>query len=162
MNETIEKAKNEFLMAKGRLCHAFATTPDDRINWSATPTARTPVQLVAHSANSIQHIHNMMVGKPFTVPTSAEAEVGFREIERQYTTREEVLALLEANSNAFVAFLDALNPDQLDNMIELPYKMGQVPLHVSLAFPADHTIWHVAQLDYAQTVYGDLDWHTGF
>lgn len=25
-----------------------------------------------------------------------------------------------------------------------------------------HTMGHIAQIEYVQTMYGDLDWHTGF
>ena len=44
MNEVIEEAKAEYLQAKERLIKALATTPDDRINWSPSPTSRTPIR----------------------------------------------------------------------------------------------------------------------
>ena len=49
--EIIEHAKTDFLQAKERLCQALAATPDDRLNWAPSATARTPIQQTAHAAH---------------------------------------------------------------------------------------------------------------
>jgi len=157
--ETAEAAKANFLRAKGQLCHALANTPDDRLNWSPSPTARTPLHQVVHAAEAIGNIHGMIAGGIFPVTTTAEADAGFRAQERRFTTREEALALLDAKSDAYVAFLDGMTDKQLDGLMTAPFGLGQVPVRIALSFPVEHTVWHVAQLDYIQTVYGDHDWH---
>ena len=157
--ETAEAAKANFLRAKGQICHALANTPDDRLNWSPSPTARTPLHQVVHAANSIEHIYKAMIGQRFAVPTPAEADAGFREVERGFTTREAALALLDAKSDAYIAFLDGMTSEQLDGMMKAPFGLGDVPVRIALSFPVEHTNWHVAQIDYIQTIYGDLDWH---
>lgn len=159
MSDTIQRAKAEFLQAKAGLLHAFSNTPDDRLNWSPSPTSRTPIHQVVHAAHSIGHIHGFLDGRPFTVPTPAEADLGFREAERNFTERAQALELFEANSNAFTAFLDSLPEERLQQMVTTPFGMGDVPTEIAITFPAAHTRWHHAQLDYIQTIYGDVDWH---
>jgi len=155
----IDTNRVEFTGARDVMAHALATTPDDRINWSPSPTARTPVQQVAHAAAAVAHLTATLDGRRFAVPTPAEADLGFRAWERQFTTREEVLSLLARNGDAFLAWLDALTPDRLESSVALPFDLGRVPVRVGIAFPALHTRVHAAQIDYIQTIYGDHDWH---
>jgi hypothetical protein len=159
MQEVIENAKAQFLMAKDRLSRALANTPDDRINWSPSPSARTPIHQVAHSARSIKHILEQMSGTPFAIPTTAEADHDFREWEQQFNTREQVLDLLERNSAEYLAYLDALTPDKLDTMAKMPFGLGEAPVRGWLEAPPAHTNYHTAQIEYMQTIYGDQDWH---
>lgn len=157
--DTINQAKDEFLQVKERLTVIFAETPEDRVNWSPSETARTPAHIVAHAAGAIQNLHGMMQGHAFGLGTSAEADAGFREWEQQFTTREQVTELLEDISSSYVAFLDSLTPESLETLIPLPFGMGQAPLGIALAFPPMHTRGHIAQIEYIQTIYGDYDWH---
>lgn len=159
MNDRIQNAKAEFLQAKGGLLHALSTTADDRLDWSPSPTARSPLHQVVHAARSIGNIHGFLDGRPFDVPTPEEADRGFREFERTITRRDEAVSLLESYADAFVAWLDALAPERLGAMVTTPFGMGEVPTELAITFPALHTRWHHAQIDYIQTVYGDLDWH---
>lgn len=156
----IDEAKANLAQAKGQLEHAFANVPDDRINWSPSPTARTAVQQVAHAADALHHIAEMLDGRPFAVLSIPDADRGFREWESTFTTREEVHALLDKHYDAYIALLDRLTPERLESdMITLPFGLGTMPLKNGLGAGADHTRWHAAQLGYMQTIYGDQDWH---
>lgn len=157
--EFIESAKAEFLQAKEGMVKALATTPDDRINWAPAPTARTPVQQVAHSAASIGHITGMLSGTHFAPQTPEEADKGFREWEQQFSTREEVLELLNQKSDAFLAWLDSVTSEQLETTVRLPFNLGIAPIRAVITAPALHTRFHAAQMEYTQTIYGDQDWH---
>ena len=159
MKDTIESVKADFLQAKAGLLHALSTTPDDRLSWSPSPTSRSPLHQVVHAAESIGNIHGFLTDRTFDVPTPEEADRGFREFERMITRREEAVKLFERRADAFVAWLDALRPDELDRLVTTPFGMGDVPTGVAIGFPAMHTRWHQAQIDYIQTIYGDLDWH---
>jgi len=159
MENTIEQAKASLQQAKGRLIHVLAMTPDDRINWSPSPTSRTPIQVVVHAAEAVKNIKEMMNGNPFTVPNTTEADKGFREAEKAFSTREEVLGLFEKHCAEYEEFLNRLDSSQLDSMITLPFGMGQAPIGMALTFIPMHTNNHVAQIEYIQTIYGDLDWH---
>ncbi|MGV3616754.1 MAG: SRPBCC domain-containing protein [Fimbriimonas sp.] len=159
MQETIERAKADFLRAKGTLENSFANTRDDRINWSPSPTSRTPIQQVAHAAFAVRSMFRQWSGIPFELATTQEAEALFRDWERQFTTREEVLAVLEANGNAYFAWLNSLTPEDLAVEVKLPYRLGKIPAGVGIEFMPQHLVWHAAQIDYIQTIYGDLEWN---
>lgn len=159
MNDPIEKAKSDFLQARAGILHALSTTPDDRLNWSPSPTARSPLHQVVHAARSISNIHGFLDGRTFDVPTPQEADLGFREFESKFSRRDEAVKLFERNADAFVAWLDALEPERLTSLVVTPFGMGSVPIELGMTFPAMHTRWHQAQIEYIQTIYGDLDWH---
>ena len=158
MEDTLSQTKAEFLRAKGRLAHALATTPDDKINWAPSPTARTPLQQVAHGAMAIADIQDMLTGKPFPYAGPAEFDRALRSAEKEFTTREQVLSLLEQTSAAYLAWLDTLTPEQFAATLQMPFG-PPVPMAVAMTFPAYHLVGHIAQMDYIQTIYGDHDWH---
>jgi hypothetical protein len=161
MEDTISKVKADFVRAKVQLVNALATTPDDRINWSPSPTSRTPVQIVAHCAEALKNIHAFSDGHPLAFENTTDADRHFREGEQGIITREQAIGLLERYSAAFIAWLDKLTPDRLTDMVELPFGLGSAPRAVAITFAADHTRGHVPQIEYIQTIYGDRDWHMG-
>jgi hypothetical protein len=157
MENIIPEAKAEFIRAKERMVRALATTPDDKINWSPGSCARTPLQQVAHGAMSIPGIQGMLDGKPFPYADIAEADAAWRAAEKEITTREQVLGLLEQHSAEYLVWLDTLTSEQLASTLQLPF--GSFPMAAAITFPADHLRNHASQMDYIQTVYGDQDWH---
>jgi hypothetical protein len=157
MEDTVSQAKAEFNRAKERMARALATTPDDRINWSPAPGARTPVQQVAHGAMAVTGIHGMLIGKPFPYADTAEMDRDLRAREKEITTREQALGLLERNCADYLAWLDTLTPEQVAAIVQLPF--GPFPMAAAMTFPADHLRNHAAQIDYIQTIYGDYVWH---
>lgn len=159
MQATIDQAKANFTRAHEAMRHALETVPDDRINWAPSPTSRTALHQVAHAAAAVKSIHEMLEGRPFPVPTPDEADKGFREWERQFTTREQVLEILDKHAADYLVWLDALTPDRLDTLVTLPFSLGQAPIGAVLSAEVDHMNWHTAQIQYMQTIYGDHDWH---
>lgn len=157
--EVIEHARTNFLQSKGLLFHALSTTPDDRLNWSPSPTARTPIQQAAHAAESLKGILEVLNGRTLPFQNTTEADKSFRERERQFTAREPVLGLLEENSAEYVQWLEALTPQDLNSTVELSFGLGTKCLTEALSFAPSHLGWHAAQINYIQTTYGDRDWH---
>jgi len=70
-----------------------------------------------------------------------------------------VLQMFEENSAEYSAWLDSLTPEALDISVELPFDFGFAPVSAALGFVPAHTSWHAAQIQYMQTIYGDLEWH---
>lgn len=157
MEDIVSQAKAEYLRAKARLTKDLNNTPDEKINWSPSLTARTPIELVAHSANAVRGIQGMLQGKPFPFANVQEADAAFRLDEKRHKTREEVLTLLDDASNDFIAYLDGLTPAQVGSTISM--MGGEFPLAVAITFPADHTRGHAAQIEYLHTIWGDHDWY---
>ena len=155
----MEAQKAEFLQAKARLEHGLATTPDDRLRWSPSPSARTPLEQVAHAAFSVGHMLGNLEGRTFEEPTTDDAQRRHRADDATITTREAALALLEKNSAAYLAWLDGVTEDKLSSKVKAPFGMGEFPVMAMIGFMPVHLNWHSAQLDYIQTIYGDQDWH---
>ncbi len=158
MEQAANFAIQEANQLNERLLRDLAKTSDDRLNWSPTPTARTPLQLVAHCAFSLGFIHAMLNGTPYPAKTTAEADAEFLEMEREVTTREQALSLWESRFHQYVSFLRSLQPDQMDTLVILPFEMGALPMHFMAGMGAIHTREHIAQLEYLQTIYGDREW----
>lgn len=158
-SNAIEQAKQDYLHAKNQLCSALANIPEDRLNWSPSPTARTPIEIVAHCAIAVKSIHEQMTGTPFHFNSTEEADIAFRKEELQFHTSEQVLGYLEEVSTRYTRWLDTVTADNLNSMVVLPFGLGAMPLENWLQISPNHTRGHIAQLEYLQTVYGDRDWH---
>jgi len=95
MDQAVAHAIQDFNQAAEQLVRVFKNTPEDRIAWSPSATARTPIQLVAHSAFSIGFIGEMLLGTPYPAKTMAEADAEFLEMEKSISTSEAALKLLQ-------------------------------------------------------------------
>lgn len=154
----VEAAIGELENVKGQFLRALANTPDDRINWSPSPTARTPLQLMAHSAYALGFIRTMFTGTPYPAETTAIADAEFLEMDGNIGSREEAVALFEEKCEAMMTYLRGLSSEEMERVIDMPFKLGQVPLGAVLGVGAMHTRSHLAQLEYLQTIYGDRAW----
>jgi hypothetical protein len=157
--EAIDQAKADFIHAISQLRSAFGNIPDERLDWSPSPAARTPVHIVAHVAQAVQYIQQQMNGIPFRYKTTSEADAAFREWEQQFRTREQALRLLETVSEEYLSWLAGLTPERLEAPAELPFGLGVMPVGKWLTAAPSHTRFHAAQLEYFQTIFGDRDWH---
>lgn len=157
--EIVEKAKAELERSVNRLKKALADVPEDKTHWSPAPTARTPLQQVAHCAISVLSIMEWINGKPFDFAELPAMDAQWREEERQYATREAVLELLDENIATYVRWMDSLTPEQANGTIKT--EMGEFAMADAMTFNADHIRQHTSQIHYIQTCYGDLDFHMG-
>ncbi len=157
MEDLVSQAKGEFTRAQNRIAASLKAVPADKLNWAPSDSARTSLQIAAHAAMGTQGMQGIIEGKPFPFASMAEMDVASRIAEKQFTTIEAVLGLLDQTSSAYIAFLDSLTAEQLASTVNFPF--GPIPLAAAITFPADHLRGHAAQLDYVQTIWGDLVWH---
>jgi hypothetical protein len=157
MEDSVSQAKAEYLRAKGRLVVALDTTPDDKLNWSPSASARTPVELVAHAASAVALIQGAISGALWPYASLTEADAAFRVDDKQFKTREQAKGHIEETSNKFIAWLDSLTPEQVGSTVQMIF--GSFPVGVAITFAADHMRGHTAQIEYIQTIWGDYDWH---
>ncbi|MBS1706880.1 MAG: DinB family protein [Armatimonadetes bacterium] len=155
----VEEAKAEYGRAVDRLKLALSTTPDDRINWSPSSDARTPLSLAAHCGMATEGMQKWFEGVPMDFSDMKAVDAGWRAAERAYTSREQVLAKIDETTSAYMNYLGGLSEEQLNGMFDTGF--GQFPMASVITWPADHLRSHASQIDYIQTCYGDLDWHMG-
>lgn len=155
----VETAKADFTRVIERLKKTFSHVPDDRLHWSPAPTARTPLQQVAHVANATEGMQGWFQGEKMDFSDMVAVDAQWREEEKPFDTREKVLARLDETSNAYIAYLDSLTPEQVDSVFDAGWE--KFPMAIAITFCADHARMHMSQLEYMQTCYGDMDWHMG-
>jgi len=102
-------------------------------------------------------LRTSFAGEPMPKLSPAEFDKIHLENDKPFKTREQVVAHLEAESSAFLAWLDQLTDGDLANTWESPF--GPVPMALAITFPIRHTDGHISQLEYLQTIYGDRVWH---
>ena len=110
------------------------TTPDDKINWSPSLSARTPIQQVVHAAMGTTLVQGTLEAKPFPYGSAAEYDAESRKSEKQYTTRAQALGLLEQTSAEYLTWLDTLTPTQLASTVDTFF--GPLEIASSLVLPA--------------------------
>jgi len=159
MQEAIKETKETLNQTKERMKRMLNEVPEDRLNWAPSDSARTPIQIVAHSAHAIFNIHEMLDGRPFPITDTVQAEVHFKEWESKFTSRDQVVAELDKNCDNFIAWLDRLTAEKYEATAQGPFGMGNFPVSAGLGFPAMHMNGHISQLEYVQTIYGDRIWH---
>lgn len=158
MSELLALAISEMEQVKSLFLRSLEKTPDDKLGWSPSETARTPLQLIAHSSYSLGFILTMLQGTPYSAPTMEQADREFMEMDSGVTTRDQAIELFTEKSDEVISYLKSLDGDDLAQMIDLPFGMGQAPLSYMVGIPAIHTRTHLAQLEYVQTIYGDRSW----
>lgn len=161
MNQ-IDVVKADLIRAKERMIELLNATPDDRLLWKPTPSSRSILEIVAHSGNALGNIAMQLSGTPYTVPTSAQANASFLEHDAQFQTRIQAAEYLEEKCQQYVDILDNLQSEDLGRMVTLPFGLGEAPVGFFMGMGNLHTMGHIAQIEYVQTMYGDHDWHTGF
>lgn len=160
--EQIDSACQELTEGIDRMLSLLDATPDERITWRPSESARTILEVASHAAHALANIVTQMRGTPFPIPTSKEADAGFRAYDRTFTTREQVKAELIKGRDLYIGLLRELGEAGLDQIVTLPFGMGQAPIRAFVGAGPRHTFGHIAQIEYIQTIYGDHDWHFGF
>ena len=158
LKDKIDGAKASLQGAKEKLLKSFASVPDDKLTWSPSETARSAVWLVAHCGTANQAFAAILTGKPLPFPSDPKevAEI-IRNAGREITSREEAVRLLETSTAEVLAALDATTEDKLASSPNSPF--GPLPYGFWMAVPGGHIGGHTQQLEYLQTIWGDLQDH---
>jgi len=156
--EHLSRTRQAAEKAKARLLGTFAYVPDDKLHWSPSETARTPLWMVAHCGMANHAFAAAIRGED--LPLAADPQEAARQIRnagRDIATREEAVRLLEDSTAEVIRALGTVTPERLGSHTQSPF--GPVPLTVWVDLPAVHMDGHAHQLDYLQTIWGDLEDH---
>jgi len=158
MNDAIEKAKRQTLHGKDRLLKTLSFVPDDKLNWSPSPTAATALQIAAHAGLSNYRFIQQMRRQPMpTYATEAERLKAGADADADITTRQAAIDEIELATEEVLAFLDTLTDADVDSTVKLPFR--EVPMRHLMRRPGLHMEHHAGQIDYLQTCWGDMVWH---
>lgn len=156
---TLENAKSSAIASKDRFLRTFSFVPDDKLNWQPTPTGRSALQVAAHIGLGTESVEPWLRGIPLADTTVEEFFEDLKRKELQIRTRQEAIDLIESATAAACRALDAMTPEQIEGEIKTPF--GMFPAKMFVGLLAAHFTMHGGQIDYLQTLWGDLDPHMG-
>jgi hypothetical protein len=138
-------------MAQQRFVYGLSKTPDDRLAWSPSPTAKTPLQAAGQVVGFVTFLTQIIASKALPPMTGGEQPA-------PPATREEATAALNATFDNLVAAMEAVKEEDLNIPIPAPW-MPSTPMVLEnwLGSTMSVTMYFQGQLNYIQTIYGDLD-----
>lgn len=133
----------------------FAHVPDDKLNWTPTPTAKSALRIAAHTALYAGRFAAMIRDRRLPVVDNVAEWLAQREAEEvAITSREEMEWIFREGTAEVLAALDNLTPEE----VEMSLDSGQgwsMPMTQLMALPGWHATLHTGQIDYIQTCWGD-------
>lgn len=158
VSELVEKTKQDTERTKAQLLKTFEFVPDDKLHWSPSSSARTPLQIVSHCGAANKAFAALLRGEEVPLPSDpAEAAAVIRNGGREITTREGAIQLVEDSIAEVMHALDKVTPEMLETNPKSPF--GPMPYVFWMQLPSQHMSVHAPQIDYIQTIWGDLEDH---
>jgi len=137
-------AAGRLRFALHRLLASFEATPDDKLDFKPSETANSIRDLVVHILSG-----NGYVGGSLGLEL-APAEGP--------TDRESLVARLNESTETIAKALESLSDDQVNGTVE--FFGHSMPMPTFMFVDEWHYTRHTGQLDYIQTIYGDLEDHS--
>jgi hypothetical protein len=158
LTEQVTQIKEAAEAAKGQLLNTFSFVPDEKLTWSPSSSARSAVQIVAHCGVANEAFAMVIAGGRIPVGgTPEEASAQIRKGGADVTSREEAVRLVEESTAKVLAALDKATPELLATAPMTPF--GPIPYEAWMTLPGMHMDGHAQQLNYLQTIWGDLEDH---
>jgi len=131
--------------------------PDDKLKWSPAPTAKSAIQIAAHTAVAAGNFADLLRDRKLP---GADALTAFLEetaaAEKAITTIEEAEAVYRKNTDEIIAALDALSAEDVELSLDSSFGWS-MPMTFLMSLPALHAMAHASQLDYLQTCWDDQE-----
>jgi len=158
LSEIIAQSKRTVEEGKTRLLTIFEFVPNDKLNWSPSPDAKTPVQIVSHCGFANDAFARTIRGEAIELPSDpAEIAAFIRKLGSDVTSREVAVRMVEDTAAQVLEALDNVKPEQLETSPMSP--VGPLPFAWWMSFAGEHMAGHGHQLSYIQTTWGDFDDH---
>ena len=159
-SEVVADAKSRFERYSERLLHLFSFVPDDKLTWTPSPTAKSSLGIVAHCASVSEFFAKVITRTmPENMASPEEFFKWLADSEAKITTREGAVASVKAATTNLCKAIDTVNAGNIDTAPNSPF--GSVPMQFWIHQGGDQLAGHVGQIEYLQTIWGDLDNHMG-
>ena len=159
-SEIVAQACSQVKQNSDRLLHLLTFVPDDKLTWSPSETSKSSIRLVAHCALTSKFFADLLThNMPDPMPSPQECFGALHAEELNYTTRESVIALTNENTAELCKAIETITAENIGSMLNSPF--GPMPLQFWLAMSSEHMVGHAGQIEYIQTIWGDLDNHMG-
>jgi len=133
----------------------FSNVPDERLDWTPTPTSKSALRVAAHTALYAGRFARMIRDRQLPAPDDINQWLAEREAEEiAITSREEMERIFREGTEEVLRALDSLTPEE----IEMDLVSGQgfsMSMKQLIDLPAWHATLHLGQIDYLQTCWDD-------
>lgn len=134
-----EKSGQEMLLT-------LARTPDDRLEWKPEPTARTPMDFLRECSVHCDEWAQLL--ESYVWPDQFMTRVG------AITARDEAVLEMGGAIARLAQVIRSVPDEKLDLLLKTPWE--EAPIGFWLTYAAGHTQYHTGQMNYIQTLYGDM------
>lgn len=159
--DLIESSKQRAVSNMEFFLRNFAHVPDDKLEWTPVPTAKSAIRIAAHTALYAGRFARMIRDRRVPVPDNLEEWLAERNAEEvAITSREEMERVFREGTAEVLAALDSLTPEET----EMTLDSGQgwsMPMQQLMALPGWHATLHAGQIDYLQTCWDDQQVYVG-
>lgn len=133
--------------------------PADKMEWKPLDNGRTVLSQLQECANLPRFIE--MVLQMRAVPPMTEADMQrAREAGLAWTTLEECESKSREHLAALYEAIRAFPDSELDKTVTLPFGGGMTKSFAQmLQIPYENAMYHLGQINYIQTLYGDFERH---
>lgn len=139
----------------------FSHVPDDKLEWTPTPTSKSAIRIAAHTALYAGRFAQMIRDRRLPAPDNLSEWLAERDAEEvAITSREEMEKVFREGTAEVLAALDTLKPEELEMSLE----SGQgwsMPMKQLMGLPGWHATLHAGQIDYLQTCWDDQQVYVG-
>jgi hypothetical protein len=158
LKKTVADCQASAKAAAERLLKTFSFVPDNKLSWTPSKTARSSLGIVAHCCMANQMFAKILRGESVSpMPTLQQIHEMSQKFEATIHDRAEAVRQLEASCEEVVAALGTMTADRFATSPVSPG--GEIPMAVWMSLPSMHTGGHATQIDYLQTIWGDVADH---
>jgi hypothetical protein len=136
----------------------FSFVPDDKLNWTPSPNAKSAIRIAAHTALYAGNFAKMIRNRKLPTDDIPAFVARMEAAEQALTNRTEMESLFRKNTDEVIAALDTLTPEAIGATLDS--SLGwTMPMTFLMNLPGLHAMCHAGQIDYLQTCWGDQDVH---
>ncbi len=161
MEEVVASSKKSAVEGMEMFLRNFSHVPDDRLTWTATPTAKSALRIAAHTALYAGRFAGMIRDRRLPRHDNLEEWLAQRNAEEiAITSRSEIEPVFRKGTNDVLAALDGLSPEEIASNLESGFG-GSVPMTWLMKLPGWHATLHTGQIDFLQTCWDDQEVYVG-
>lgn len=139
----------------------FSHVPDDKLNWKATPTAKSPLRIAAHTALYAARFAKMIRDRAVPAPDNLEEWLAQRNAEEAAVTeRADIEKIFRAGTAEVLAALDTIEPEDMNTSLDSG-RGWSMPMEQLIGLPRFHALVHAGQIDFLQTCWDDQEIYVG-
>ena len=161
MKDFIKQCKTSAVEGMEMFLRNFSHVPDDKLTWQATPSAKTPIRIAAHTALYAARFAGMIRDRQLPGMENLEEWLAQRNTEEEaLTSRVEMEAAFRKGTEEVLTALDTLTPELIESSLD----SGQgwsMPMTFLMKLPGWHATLHTGQIDFLQTCWDDQEIYVG-